>query len=406
MTKKKFLFCSPLALYPPLLRVAEIIMREYGLEGHVIAPIEFAGSPVYSQNGRISAKDFNVSATPLQLHFLQGQRDNLLYYGFEWSSLRRLLRDLKPDFIWIHEEFCGAIAQQVMWYYRFRRNTRMIAYAAINHVPKAPPLFKLRWPFFSRTRFKQLLLWPRLDGLAACATKSLECARRQGLPPQVPGAVNYLPVFGPEEAVGEAIELPWPRKDAFIIGFAGTITEQKGWKVLLKAVELLPENFKVVLVGDGDQRQELEDWLQRPGLKDRSYFTGPLPKERLLATYPLFHVFVLPSITTAASVEQFGAVLGEAMACGVPIIGSSSGAIPETVGEAGLIVPEGNPKALAKAIVHMSEDESLRHRSVIYGKTRFLKYFTCEVYAHSLAKLLFSDHPSGISNEKASKKIN
>ena len=121
--------------------------------------------------------------------------------------------------------------------------------------------------------------------------------------------------------------------------------------MLLKAIAKLPENFKVFLAGDGEQRRELETWLERPQLKGRSYYAGYLPKDRLLAIMPFFDVLVLPSITTAPSPEQFGCVLAEAMACGVPVIGSGSGTIPETIGDAGLVVPERNAPALAKAII-------------------------------------------------------
>ena len=92
----------------------------------------------------------------------------------------------------------------------------------------------------------------------------------------------------------------------------------------------------------------------------------------------------LPSITTPNSVEQFGAVLAEAMACGVPVIGSDSGAIPEVVGEGGLIVPEGDPEALAQAIMKMGADEDLRRRSSEWGRERFRSHYSCEAYAHSV----------------------
>jgi glycosyltransferase involved in cell wall biosynthesis len=203
----------------------------------------------------------------------------------------------------------------------------------------------------------------------------------------VPIIVNYLPVFGARDTTGESVILPWPRHDAFTIGFVGNLTEQKGWKVLLTAMERLPRRFKVVIVGDGEQREEVRGWLQKPRSTNRAYWTGILSKDRLLATYPLFDVFVLPSITTPHSVEQFGAVLAEAMACGVPVIGSDSGAIPETIGEAGLVVPEGDPDALAWAITRMSQDEELRRRCIARGLERFHAHFSCEAYAHSIGGL-------------------
>jgi glycosyltransferase involved in cell wall biosynthesis len=204
----------------------------------------------------------------------------------------------------------------------------------------------------------------------------------------VPVSVNYLPVFGPDDAAEEGISLPWSRDDSFIIGFAGLLSEQKGWKVLLEAVERLPYSFKVVLAGDGEQRSELEAWLKRPNLQGRAFYAGLLPKRQLLATFPLLDVLVLPSITTSYSVEQFGAVLAEAMACGVPVIGSDSGAIPETVGQAGLIFPEGDSDALTKAIVHLSNDEEGRWQAIANGLENFRNIYCCEIYSRSIADLL------------------
>jgi glycosyltransferase involved in cell wall biosynthesis len=387
--QRTFLFCSSIALYSPLLRVAEIITRDHRLDGHVIAPQECSVSSHSLTLWGCRPGDADPSNTQLPVHFLAAHKGDVERFGFAPPSLTRLLKQLKPDYIWIHEEFWQGIAQQILWHYRFKRQPRLVAYVAVNHIKQATPLFSWKYPFFSRTRLKQLLLWSRLDGVAACAGKSKECARRLGLPGKVPVVVNYLPVFGPNEAAGEGIDLPWPRGDSFIIGFAGLLSEQKGWKVLLAAVALLPPRFKVVLAGDGEQRSQLEVWLQRPGLQGRACYAGLLTQKKLLATYAQFDVLVLPSITTPHSVEQFGAVLAEAMACGVPVIGSDSGAIPETVGEAGLIVPEGDAAALAQAIQKMSADVDLRRQAITRGLERFRTHYSCESYARSLAEALF-----------------
>ncbi len=153
-------------------------------------------------------------------------------------------------------------------------------------------------------------------------------------------------------------------------------------------MERLPERYKVVFAGDGPQKDELLASIKMLKLQGRAYYAGLLPKDKLLATYPLFDVFVLPSISTPHLVEQFGAVLAEAMACGVPVIGSDSGAIPEVVDEGGLIVPEGDADALAKAIARMSDDEQLRRRSIALGLDRYRTHFSCEAYAQSIAKML------------------
>jgi glycosyltransferase involved in cell wall biosynthesis len=363
--------------------VAEIIVQDYGLEGHVFAPREFAVPTIYHPLGRYAAADFDPNSTPLTMHFLAARNGDVRRYGFEPRPLKVLLQDLRPAYIWLHTEFWDGLAGQFLWHYRFNRNPRLFAYMAINELKNRTPLFSTTYPFLSRTRLRQIFLWPRLNGVFACATKSADCARRLGLPRSIPITINYLPVFGPEWAAENHIPLPWPRGNSFIIGFVGVLNEQKGWKVLLDAVERLPKKFKLVLVGDGEQRKEMLSLIERPVLKDRVYYAGALPKETLLATYALFNVLILPSITTSYA-EQFGAVLAEAMACGVPVIGSDSGGIPETVGKAGLIVPEQDPKVLAEAIFKISEDEDFRRCAAAWGQERYKTKYSLEAYALSI----------------------
>jgi glycosyltransferase involved in cell wall biosynthesis len=388
MPSKKFLFISAYALYPPLLRVAQIVSQTYGLEGQVIAPEEVAIATVYHPAGKISARDFSQTSSPLSFSFLPAVRGSAVRYGFAAAPLTKVLRRLNPDYIWVHDEFTHHITLQILWHFRFNRTPRIVAHVAQNHTPGPHPLFSRKWPLVSRTRLKHLFLWPRLDGVMAIAGKSLECARRLGLPEKVPITVAFHPVFGPEDAVGEGILLPWSKERNFVVGFVGSLTAQKGWQVLLQAMEQLPEQFKLVLVGDGEQRHELEQWLRRPALRNRAWYAGLLAKGELLATYPRFDVLALPSLTTPDSVEQFGAVLAEAMAWGVPVIGSDSGGIPETIGQAGIIVPEGDAPALARALAGMPGDQELRHRQGTWGRKQFHEHYSCAAYARALAGML------------------
>jgi glycosyltransferase involved in cell wall biosynthesis len=382
---QKLLICSDLALYSPFLRVFSLLCNNYTLDCHVLYPKDLNISPVYSNS---QSTDDVFSQQNITFYPLSGGSLQVVRYGFNNNELKNLLKKINPDYVWIHVEFTEGVTAQFLWHYRFHRPPHIIAYFAANHLTQPKPVWSAAWPFLSRSRLKQKLLWPRLDGLAVCATPAAECARSIGLPEHVPIVVNYLPVLGPEDAAGHGIDLPWGHRDNVIIGFAGLLTEQKGWKLLLQAVARLPERFKVVLAGDGPQKAELLEWLQKPELQGRAHYAGLLAKDLLLATYPLFDVLVLPSISVPAIVEQFGAVLAEAMACGVPVIGSDSGAIPETVGQGGLIFPEGDVEALALAIRRMSADEKLRQQCVTQSRRRYAAHYTCEAYAQSIAQLL------------------
>jgi glycosyltransferase involved in cell wall biosynthesis len=87
-------------------------------------------------------------------------------------------------------------------------------------------------------------------------------------------------------------------------------------------------------------------------------------------------VVVLPSLSQPNWIEQFGRILVEAMACEVPVIGSTCGEIPQVVGDAGIIVPEGDATALAGAIDRMASDPDLRAELGRRGRERILRDFT------------------------------
>jgi len=134
--------------------------------------------------------------------------------------------------------------------------------------------------------------------------------------------------------------------------------------------------------------------LQTSTFRERVFYAGLLPQNTLLATLPFLNALVLPSITLPQQAEQFGAVLAEAMAWGVPVIGSDSGAIPETIGEAGLIVPEGDPGALAQALEKICVNPELSQDLAGKGVQRYRRHYSCEAYADSLAALLGLGKPS------------
>jgi glycosyltransferase involved in cell wall biosynthesis len=105
-------------------------------------------------------------------------------------------------------------------------------------------------------------------------------------------------------------------------------------------------------------------------------------------------VLILPSVTTPKWKEQFGRVLIEGMACGVPVVGSTSGEIPRVIGDAGIVVPEGDIDALAAAMRKLYDDGELRAQLSSRGRRRVLNQFThtriaektFDAYAEALAR--------------------
>jgi glycosyltransferase involved in cell wall biosynthesis len=102
---------------------------------------------------------------------------------------------------------------------------------------------------------------------------------------------------------------------------------------------------------------------------------GPVPFEQVPTVMASIDVLVLPSLTTRDWCEQYGRVITEAMASGVPVIASDSGAIPDVVGDAGIIVSEGSTTELAAALRRVSLDPAIRHAladaSLVRAQTAF-----------------------------------
>lgn len=155
-------------------------------------------------------------------------------------------------------------------------------------------------------------------------------------------------------------------RDKFRIGFIGRITKEKGLLTILQAMRYLPSEVIFVVVGKGDYLSGLFEEAKKLNLKKRIIYFPWVDDNEVVKYFSLFDLFILPSLTTEKWKEQFGRAAVEAMMCRIPVIGSSSGAIPEIMGDAGIIFKEGNFLDLAQRIneyMQLSEEQKERRRS-------------------------------------------
>jgi glycosyltransferase involved in cell wall biosynthesis len=301
--------------------------------------------------------------------------------------LRRELRSIQPDVIWIQEEPTDPYLIEILGLYRFDRRTRIVT-AVCENIFDHWQIRRLRpvWRFF----------WSRLDGLLGIATASLDGIRTAGMPPSIPAFTLVAGALPPPDQV-EPMPLPFARQSGdFVIGFAGRVCEEKGWKVLLTALRELPDYYKCLIAGDGPQLDELCAWIEQPDLKGRVFYMGLLPRATLLQFYRALDCLAVPSLTFPKWKEQFGGVLADGMALGLPLIGSDSGAIPEVIGPAGLTVPENDPRALAAAIEELYRQPDLRQQFAAAGRERFDAEFAIPAYARKIAQgLKLKERPTG-----------
>ena len=165
--------------------------------------------------------------------------------------------------------------------------------------------------------------------------------------------------------------------DEVVIATISFLNPFKNPQTIIEACGLLKRNglrYRLFVAGDGVLRQELESLSHKLGIDDRVTWLGHFgdPRQLLQAC----DVFTLASVG-----EAFGFVLTEAMACGLPVVATLSGAIEEIVqdGETGLLVPPRDSAAFATALRRMIEDESLRKSMGTRGQMRIKERFTMEV---------------------------
>lgn len=168
-----------------------------------------------------------------------------------------------------------------------------------------------------------------------------------------------------------------------ILLYVGPLAERKGLKYLIGALPTILEKHPdtgLVLVGGGDN-ENLVQLAERIGVRDRVSFEGFVPENVLPDYYRAADVFVFPSL-----LEGFGMVLVEAMASGLPVVSTTATAIPEVVGDAGLLVPPRDEDAFASAVSSLIAADDY-DQWCSRSRMRVQKKFTWTQTTHELCSL-------------------
>jgi glycosyltransferase involved in cell wall biosynthesis len=167
----------------------------------------------------------------------------------------------------------------------------------------------------------------------------------------------------------------------------------KGHEVLIRAVAKLQDqgvNVSLRLAGDGPERESLEKLVAELKLSKGVSFAGSISEEQAQKEMNEADVFVL-----ASHAEPLGVAYMEAMAAGVPTIGTNAGGVPEIIadGTDGLLVPPKDPAALSSAIRRLIDDEALRRRLASAGRRKIEQQFDSRLGAAVLYKRLTGKAP-------------
>jgi glycosyltransferase involved in cell wall biosynthesis len=175
-------------------------------------------------------------------------------------------------------------------------------------------------------------------------------AERTGV---LPNPAPAAPAFGDRDELRGRLGI-----NGVTLAFAGRLTAQKSLDVLLEALAHT-EAVTLVLAGDGPERGAVEAGVREHGLADRVRLLGPVSRDAVLE---LFHA--ADGTVLSSGWENFPHSVVESLAVGTPVLATAVGGVAEVVrdGENGLLVPAGDPAALAAAIGRFAHDEELRER--------------------------------------------
>ena len=265
------------------------------------------------------------------------------FFLFDPLPLWRLLGDGRWDLIDLHEEPFGLAVAEVLVLRSLRcRHTPFLVSSAQNIDKRYPVPF--RW--FERWSLA------RASGAYTCNSEAGTILRRKGLR----GELELLPL-GVDVARFTPVRRD-PPAGRLRVGFVGRLIPHKGVDVLIDALAL-DDRLDADIYGAGPESDGLAARAVSRGVADRVTFRGYIDEASLPEVFKAFDVLAVPSVPVPGWLEQFGRVVVEAQAAGVPSVASASGALPEVVGAAGLLVPPGDPAALCAALVRVLDEPGL-----------------------------------------------
>lgn len=282
-----------------------------------------------------------------------------------YVGLERLMRAVRPQVIHLWQEPWSLVALQAL-----RLRNRLCPQAPL--VLEVDQNLNKRLPApFELIRRSVLRQTSHVLGRSDEAIRVVRACGYDGLA----GLIGYgvdRSVFQPAK---RAAGCPAPVPGGLTVGYVGRLIEEKGVGDLIEAVSRAAAPVRLAIMGEGPFRASLVAQAAALGVSDRLRILPWGSPEQVAGFMGGLDVLALLTRTTGSVREQFGRVIIEAQACGTPVIGSSSGAIPEVVGEGGWIVPERAPAVVAALLDRLAgqpaELEAARARAVRQVGERF-----------------------------------
>jgi glycosyltransferase involved in cell wall biosynthesis len=288
------------------------------------------------------------------------------------DGLEALIGHLRPDVVHVHSEAWGLLVSQALG-----AGAPTVAHGAEN--------VSLSHGGWAEARIRRLVATRnarRLAGYASWNQAGIAVLRANGLRADAPVAV--APAIAPDPAPF-AVPTPRPsRRGPRRIAYVGRLVPEKGVQWLISCLAGLDE-VVLRIIGTGSYESELRRQVRRSSVATE--WAGEVTAPELPFALADVDVVVVPSLTSPGWSEQFGRVVCEAMYAGIAVVASDSGALPEVVGDAGVVVPELDHRRLHDELRSLVSDDDHCRQLGERGRTWSLEQLAPAAAATNLGHL-------------------
>lgn len=348
--------------------------------GHDVA---LAYGPIYGPEGSLRSRAERSGATlfevPSMRRAILPWQDVRCYF-----ALRRLIRQWRPDVVHTHSSKAGIVGRAAAW-----RERVPVVIHTIHGLP-----FHDRQPRLVHGGYVAAERWAarrchKLVGITQAMCQAF-ADQRIGSPAQfsvIPSGVEIATITPPADTRQRVREELGILPDDPLVGIVARLDPLKGQDDLLATLPALVERhprLKLLLVGDGWHRAELQAMADRLKVQSQVIFAGLVSKARVMEYLAAMDVMALPSYQ-----EGQGRTLVEALAAGCAVVGYDAGGIGEVCidGQTGRLVPVGDRQALGQAIHELLDDPPHRARLAQVGRQHVMDHFDASIMTHKLEAL-------------------
>ena len=313
--------------------------------------------------------------------------------GFYCSNLINAFRVTRPDILFLMEEPFSVFAAEILLLKKLIASRIPVVFFTWNNLSLTE--FDYRPSIFYRNVARWAL--PQMHYALTANTDGHQVLRNVGFdrPIKTIGyGVDSEAYIHPKVEEVRSLKQSLNIDDGdIVIGYVGRLLEMKGIDLLIRAFAELRKKrsnlpLKLLLVGSGEEHGRLLRLAEEEGITPLLRHVPSVAHNEVPNYMHAIDILVLPSRRRAMWAEQFGRVLVEAMAAGKIVIGSSSGAIPEVIGDAGFVFSENDYQALTASLEHALQFNEEQRNSLRVAAQDRANFFSWKRFAEDAANVL------------------